>query len=169
MGSLSWGRKATRSYRRKYSKIVKRPPSTKIVNRSDIILKSRDVAGLEIKAFADATRYTTKSIMLVGTFSMASGQLLRYLVVKTTTPVSSVAAVFSNPSLMVSEVGQDMVTILKKGKIESSGIGTGDAVKSFERFIRLGSGVPSSQHLYVIFYSSDGMKGVIESRSYIEV
>ncbi|QBO55989.1 capsid protein [Parsley severe stunt associated virus] len=168
MGSLNWGRKATRTYRRKYSKIVKRPPSTKIVNRSDIILKSRDVAGIEIKAFADSTRYTTKNLMLVGTFSMAPGQLLRYLIVKTTSPISAYSAVFSNPSLMVSEIGQDMVTILKKGKIESSGL-SGDVVKSFERFVRLGPGVPSSQHLYVIFYSSDGMKGVIENRSYIEV
>nr|Q87019.1 RecName: Full=Capsid protein; Short=CP; AltName: Full=Coat protein [Subterranean clover stunt virus (strain J)]AAA75463.1 coat protein variant [Subterranean clover stunt virus] len=170
MAQLRWGRKGVRSQRRKYSRpVAYKPPSSKVVSHVETVLNKKDVTGAEMKPFNDGSRYSMKKIMVSATLTMAPGELLNYLIVKSNSPIANWSSSFSNPSLMVKESVQDTVTILRRGKLESSGTAGKDVTKSFSRFVNLGLGISQTQHLYLIIYSSDAMKITLETRMYIDV
>ncbi|AAA68021.1 coat protein [Subterranean clover stunt virus] len=169
MVAVRWGRKGLRSQRRKYSRIAYKPPSSKVVSHVESVLNKRDVTGAEVKPFADGSRYSMKKVMLIATLTMAPGELVNYLIVKSNSPIANWSSSFSNPSLMVKESVQDTVTIVGGGKLESSGTAGKDVTKSFRKFVKLGSGISQTQHLYLIIYSSDAMKITLETRMYIDV
>ncbi|ATY70083.1 capsid protein [Cow vetch latent virus] len=143
-------------------------PTTRLVVHSTALLNKDDVVGCEIRP-KDISRYKMRKVMLTCTVRMPPGELLNYLVVKCSSPLVNWGAAFSSPALLVKEDCQDMITILGKGKIESSGVAGSDCTKSFSRFVKLGSGVTQTQHLYVILYTSVSMKSVLEHRMYVEV
>ncbi|QGV56710.1 capsid protein [Milk vetch chlorotic dwarf virus] len=159
-----------RSYRRGYGRFYKNnSPTSKVLVHASSVLQKESITGAEIKPSDDVGRYKMKKVMLTCTVKMPPGELMNFLVVRSSSVLANWANLFSTPALLVKEPAQDMVTIIAKGKIESVGSGVSEVTKSFNRFIYLGSGVSQTQHVYVIMYSSASVKVVLEHRMYVEV
>ncbi|AHC72178.1 capsid protein [Black medic leaf roll virus] len=158
-----------RSNRRGYGRFYPNTPTSRVLYHSSAVLQKESITGTEIKPDGEVGRYKMKKIMLTCTVKIPPGELMNFLVVKSSSPLVNWANIFTTPALLVKESAQDMVTIIAKGKIESSGAGVSEVTKSFNKFIYLGSGVSQTQHVYIIMYSSASVKVVLEHRMYIEV
>nr|BAU21081.1 capsid protein [Milk vetch dwarf virus] len=155
-----------RGYGRPYKPVV---PITRVVVHQSALLKKDEVVGCEIKPDGDVARYKMRKVMLTCTLRMAPGELVNYIIVKSSSPIANWSAAFTTPALLVKESCQDMISIIAKGKVESNGVAGTDCTKSFNKFIRLGAGISQTQHLYVVMYTSVALKLVLEHRVYIEL
>nr|CAG77491.1 capsid protein [Faba bean necrotic stunt virus] len=171
VSNWNWsGKKGRRTPRRGYTRPFKSAvPTTRVVVHQSAVLKKDEVSGSEIKPDGDVARYKIRKVMLSCTLRMRPGELVNYLIVKCSSPIVTWSAAFTAPALMVKESCQDMITIIGKGKVESNGVAGSDCTKSFNKFIRLGAGISQTQHLYVVMYTSEAVKAVLEHRVYIEV
>ncbi|AFK65511.1 capsid protein [Pea necrotic yellow dwarf virus] len=159
-------RRTPRGGARRYSKAV--APTTKVAFHQSTVLNKEDIVGFEIKP-PDITRYKIRRVVLFCTFRMPPGELLNYLIVKTNSPLLNWGAVFTAPGLMVKEQFQDMVTIVTGGKLEGSGVAGSTSLKAMRKVVNLGAGVAQTQHMYVVFFSSDSMKAILEGRVYVAI
>ncbi|AHC72282.1 capsid protein [Pea yellow stunt virus] len=163
------GAKGMRSRRRPRGRPFRPlPPTSKLLLHESTVFNKDDIVGKEIKP-SESVRYKMRKVMVTCTVRMPPGELLNFIIVKCSSPLVNWAGSFTQPALLVKENSQDMITILARGKIETTGLSGHDCAKSFSRFVRLGSGVSQSQHLYLVIFTSEAMKAVLEHRMYLDV